>query len=250
MHGALHRLFVALLLLFPASQASAVSFGVYGEWSTGSQSFDFIDGIDLDVAYWTPGCDSFCTQLYVPGTDFDQSQWSLGALLDTNVAKDSLFGYRLEIGYERATKQANGAVYQTLFNTGNLAFSANTIPDVIGNGFEINNIFAFGVLRRERFKLWLGPNLRLGFQAYQYPLLGTGYEFSAGAGVRAGVNYHVSDRVSLSLTAGYTYVGRVGAVPFGNASGRFDDSGYTQGGNMFGINLAVILRGAGDQFTR
>ena len=45
MHRSLRRLVVAIVLLFPATQASAVSFGAYGEWSTGSQSFDFIDGI-------------------------------------------------------------------------------------------------------------------------------------------------------------------------------------------------------------
>jgi len=251
MLAVIRSLLLVSLLLLPAGRALAVSFGVYGEWSTGSQTFGFIDGIDVKPP-WTidPTTNEPNWSLYVPDSTFDQSQWSLGALIDTNVARDSLFGYRLEIGYERATKEGVPSIYQPLYSSGQLAFSATTYPDVVGNGLEINNIFAFGVLRREQFKLWMGPNVRLGFQAYQYPLLGTSYEFSAGLGVRTGVNYHVNERISLSLTLGYTYVGRFGGVPYGNVSGIWGDSGYTQGGNMFGINTAIIFRGAGDQFRR
>lgn len=239
---------LAAVMLFSASRALAIGFGMYGEWSAGGQTLDFYDGFQVwNYVVPPPGMTWQPTiTAYAPEMSMDQSQWSLGFVLDTNVAKNRVFAYRLEVGYERATKSADSTPYALGYPFPVFVFPTGATGDVIGNGLLLNNTFAFGVWRRERFKLWLGPAVRLGFQSYEYPTGQNGPEFVTGLGVRAGFNYHVSRRITTSITFGYTYVGRFGDTSSISGEGN----SYAQYGNMFGINAAVLFRSAGDQYVR
>ena len=80
---------LGLALLFPASSAMAVGAGMYFSYGHGWGNVEDDDFDDL----WDDG---------LPYTfDFEENVFGVGFTFDTNVAKNRLFNYRLEIGYER-----------------------------------------------------------------------------------------------------------------------------------------------------
>ena len=67
----------------------------------------------------------------------------VGFVLDTNVARDRIFNYRLVGGFEYAATDWTGAEGFNLY------------------GGSITNTFGFGIWRGPRFRLYLGPDIRL-----------------------------------------------------------------------------------------
>ena len=63
--------------------------------------------------------------------------------LDSAVAKDKLFNYRMNLGYEHVPRGSTDSTF-AMFN---------------GGSFE--NIFGFGVYRSKLMRVWLGPSLRI-----------------------------------------------------------------------------------------
>ena len=58
--------------------------------------------------------------------DYESDRFGLGFVMDTNVAKDSLFNYRLEVGYQHSWREFDD-------------FSG----EIESDGFTINNTFGF-----------------------------------------------------------------------------------------------------------
>jgi len=122
--------------------------------------------------------------------DLFNNGFALGFVMDTNVARDSLFNYRLNVGFRYATGQYD--------------FERNDYYET--RGFVLRNTFGFGVLRRERVRLWLGPAMDIELNDREANFTRhDAVEARIAFGPELGVNWHVSDRVSLGLTAGYHY---------------------------------------------
>lgn len=134
----------------------------------------------------------------------------IGLALDTAVAEDTLFNYRLQLGYARVS-----------FEHG----------DTDGNRFEMRHIFGFGVLRTKEVRLWLGPQIGLYYDDESYASY-----VGANIGPALGVNVQFGPVVSLAVTA----FGGYGA--YTNTS-RNDDSSKDHGTEwQAGVNLAVLFR--------
>ena len=121
-------LIAIFVTLFFVSNASALGLGFYGSFGSGSGEWevDPEDAPDYTV-------------------DTDNEHRGLGFVLDTAVAKDKVFNYRLQVGLDKWEEED----------------SAGNKFEI--DGFVVDNDFGFGVFRRENFRLWLGPELRIEY---------------------------------------------------------------------------------------
>ena len=233
---------LGLALLFPASSAMAVGAGMYFSYGHGWGNVDdddwdqiFDDGLPYDY-------------------DFDENVFGVGFTFDTNVAKNRLFNYRLEIGYERVWQEwpsGNPTLRWDYDFPGNPPPpAAFTRSKYTGNGLSINNAFGFGVVRTDRMRLWVGPALRLNadwYDADDFDVL----EFNVGVGPQVGINYHVGERTSLALSFGYQYLFALHSwsrEPDYLFPGDEDFDSIGGQHNIF-VNLSFFFRSAGDRFV-
>lgn len=175
---------VSLFLLF-ACNAGAIGLGVY---TTGG------GGQNID-------------------SEKDFTDLGLGLVLDTAVEKDTLFNYRLSIGYNNQSHNEGGTIDQCI----------------------MDNAFGFGILRNDHVRLWLGPDLTLS--ASENPRGDMFY--GVGIGPVIGVNVHLSDLLSLSFSvnASYSYLD--------------SDNSHIDSWNEWkvGGNLALLFK-IGDKYSK
>lgn len=116
--------------------------------------------------------------------DLSGNRIGAGFVLDTNPLGEGIFNYRLDVGYAHT------------FDS----------PDLISslNGVAVNNSFGFGIVRREDFRLWIGPALGLGADFISGGG-GSSAVLSVGGGVQAGANLAISESIAMTFSAGYQY---------------------------------------------
>jgi hypothetical protein len=139
--------------------------------------------------------DSLIANVNYANLNFSSNDLGVGLTLDTAVARDRLFNYRLNINYQHAWFDPSSP-------------DLPTINEFEYDGFEIDNVFGFGVMRRKGLRWWLGPGIRL---AAGRALLRAGGgasvqslpQFDVGAGIVTGVNLHWGKHFSLGATLGY-----------------------------------------------
>ena len=166
---------------------------------------------------------------------YETRRIGVGLALDTAVAKDKLFNYRMNLGYEN-TRERYQDVEFARFHQGS---------------FE--NIFGFGVYRSKLMRVWLGPALRIaagtadGDTGLGALVPGKVVNLTAGGGLAAGVNVHTGNFGSAAFTLGYQY----------SYQGRFiTDAGvgipsYLQGRDQrVNFNFSYFFRGKGDRFEK
>jgi hypothetical protein len=197
---------MGLALLAP-SGALAFGLGAYVEGAAGSVDWTFEDefGRDFDV-------------------DGDEKRGTFGFVLDTAVAKDTLFNYRLSVGFSRFD-----ADFDDVGETLELS------------GLVVDNTFGFGVYRSESLRLWLGPQVRLAFYTGEFE--DSGFEVDVIEFALApvvGLNLHLGRTMSLAFAAGYRFSGYAG-------SDEDDDDITGRGREVFG-NLSLLFRLSDDRW--
>jgi hypothetical protein len=222
----LHRSLASLLALallagVHAESAEAVGFGgffEYGRDFTGS-------GGDLAGAVAN----------VIPLSSFDRNEFGVGFSLDTNLARDRLFNYRLDLGFH-VVDWANP----------NLLAAAGTQN---GYGFMWNNAFGFGVFRNEHVRLWLGPAGRVNFDYYSNSFTDTLdiVDVQLGVGPEIGFNMHLGRHFTTTLSVAYNY--KWGWYAFANSNTFNNDVTISHTDNYVGVNLAFFFRTSGDQFN-
>lgn len=125
----------------------------------------------------------------------------IGVVFDTNVAKQSRFNYRLTVAYVENSSYDDGPTYKGI----------TTIHD-----------FGFSLVRRERFKMWLGPQLVLSsFSSIEAQSTDTatydGTVGQFGLGPVFGMNINFRPPLSLAFKAGYRRSGYAGDVDVTNS---------------------------------
>ncbi|MDL1968971.1 MAG: hypothetical protein LWW97_10630 [Deltaproteobacteria bacterium] len=192
--------------------------------------------------------------------DYDSDDWwndlessgdakfsGYGFIFDTAVAKDEVFNYRLQIGYEDAEYDID-SVYD-----GDLHID---ISDFVGNfkldidRFVIDNTFGFGIVRKENFRIWIGPQLRIGYMSGDGTMTlidGTKLNLDFDDGLVLGlapvigVNFNFINNLTIGVDLGYRFNFFVGSVD--KTYYRLFDSGYFYGNDdTFFINFAFIYR--------
>jgi len=210
--------FVIAIAFFSATTAQGVGYGAYFEYARG------IGQIDLPTVTVPFNEASF---------DRDSNLYGVGFALDTNVAGDKLFNYRMNIGYEYTSSEILGAGPNTSNGT--------------SNGLNLNNMFGFGVYRGQRARVWLGPSLRLSADFLSGAFPGNdSVDLGVGGGLALGVNLHTGDVGSAALTFGYQYQ-YVATVPTRDLI-LIPDETFAGGRHLVSFNLTYFFRSGGDRY--
>ena len=177
----------------------------------------------------------------------DATYFGGGFVLDTAVAKDKVFNYRLQLGYERGKFEFDSVRDEDL--------DIDISDDVEDFEFDVNqyifdNTFGFGIVRTEFFRLWLGPQIRLGVMEGDGSgsLISTGekydYEFFGGIlGIAPviGGNFNLRNNLTLGVDLGYRYSLIVGNLDKEGGGISDSDTWYGNEHNFF-INFVIMYR--------
>ena len=173
-------LFVAGILALADRDASALGIGAYGQikntWAT--VTADYIDPV--------PPLNDF-----IESSDATRIMYSFGFVLDTNVSIDSIFNYRLQLGIGFGTLSIDGRNY-------------NDDIDLIE--YSMYHSFGFGIIRSEKVRVWLGPQVGFGYASgkysYAYESNKEYREVFVSLGAILGFNIHITNGISLGIAGG------------------------------------------------
>jgi len=185
-------LVVSLMLIWGASSASALGLGTYYNLGWGSGE------IELDDNDFTFDIDS------------DHKTRAIGFVLDTNVAKDSVFNYRLNVSLDKMDIDGGPSL----------------------DGYVMDHTFGFGVFRNKYVRLWIGPQINLSYyddDDYDLDV------FGIGVGPAIGANIHAGDKISFTITSGYKYNFLLGSMSSDDFTG-YEGQYYINFGMLFRIN--------------
>ncbi len=159
----------------------------------------------------------------------DREISNYGFILDTAVAKDRLFNYRLAFQFEKNQAKDRGLDMK---------------------GIATTHDFGFGVLRNKAVRMWIGPQLRVAYYRDLSPNGPSGVEYDGsalgvGVGPVIGLNLHFPKVVTLSASASYIMLGRY-AGDYGiddvNTGGRVGNNDVDADFNGLFANISIIFR--------
>lgn len=160
--------------------------------------------------------------------EFDDSssapKFGAGFILDSCVAKDTLFNDRLNVGY-------------SFYNMDN-----DKLPKLKGFDYHVYNSFGFGIVRNEMIRLWVGPQVGIGMLYGTFDDDSTDEDanfvtFYGSLGAVAGINVHLASQFSIGFDAGYRFSSHIGASDYG-----VDGSDVTGNGGEVFANISFIAR--------
>lgn len=163
-----------------------------------------------------------------PDEDVDVTRGGLGFILDTAVAKNRLFNYRLNIGSEAVDYDIDGG---GTFET---------------KGLFMAHDFGFGIIRKKKLRLWAGPELRLSYSEGELENNSNTELHMAtfGIGPVVGLNLNFGKTVSLALKVGALAMGGGGYVEDKVSGQEWDIS---EDGSYAFANVGIIFR-LGDKY--
>lgn len=204
------------LLCLPPTHADAAGFGAFLEYLNGNGDIDFDGDFGFDKE------------------DYESNKFGVGFALDTNLAQDKLFNYRLTIGYQHTERDFDHS----------WPLADDTIK---ADGASINNVFGFGVWRTPSLRLWLGPSVRVGVDVFDPDVDDVDVvDVYGGFGGALGLNYNIGEHLTLGLSAGYQYM-FLGEIIHVDAFVN-DDETYSGNEHLVGLNFTVFFRTASDHF--
>ncbi len=205
----LWRCFVAAGVALMAATPASAGLGGYVEYGLVQYAANWID-------------DGFVQ-------DGDQAHaMGAGIAWDSNLAADELLNYRVNIGF-RHLEPSEGD------------------DDLRLDGLSAQFTVGLAPLRTESMRFWLGPSIGVSYLVCD-ECAGSGnnadvHQASLGLGPEFGLNLHLDERVTMSVTARYTFESTAQKVYFPSNS-QFD-RGW-QGRTS--LNVSFFLRNDDDQF--
>ena len=210
-------LLVLFIFLLFTSKAEAIGIGLAASGGGGSTD-------------WTLEDQWFYTETEDTS---DDTISAIGLVMDTNLAKDSLFNYRLEIGsqYTEVKVEAGG--------------SENTYEMTTA---YMSHDFGFAIIRKPKLRLWAGPELRFwggeGEDSDNPDVeakIGT-----VGLGPVVGLNINQGKLLTFAIKAAYLGTSSYGTLEHEPTNFYYDLEGE---GDLFYVNAAIIFR-FGDRFDK
>jgi len=163
--------------------------------------------------------------------DHNRDAVEFGFVLDTNLAQDRLFNYRLRVGLVAGDRE-----YADGFDT----VEEETF------GVAIENTFGFGIVRTPTVRLWIGPSLRLEVDGctdcddFGYDSTFIGF----GAGPEIGLNINIGDHFTIGPSVGYKYMY---VANIDDSSGS--DETFEGGQHQVSVLLNIFFRSGSDNFS-
>jgi len=167
--------------------------------------------------------------LGIDDTDFDADQYGVGVVFDTNLARNSLFNYRGTFGY-----RSSEHTFET--SLGDL--------DLDADGFEMNHLFGFGLIRTKRVRVFVGPAIRIGVDVFDTDSGTDLVNVDFGIGPEIGLNLHLARHLTVSPWAAYQYHYLVQAVDV-NGVGNDTGDGYE---HVVKAGISILFRSGSDQY--
>lgn len=206
----IYPLFLTAVIALFSSGLYAFGMGAYATATKGSYEWEY----NID-------------QQEDPLIDSVSRKTGFGFMLDTALAYNTLFNYRLQIGYSAIKIDNDSNAY-----------------DISGKEFHAYSSFGFGILRSDIARFWFGPQLGIGFingeYDLPYSLENQGNYFWTlyfSAGIVAGVNLNVGRFITFAIDFGYR-----AAAGFGTAEMASTDIGVQVTGSEGFVNLCAVLR--------
>jgi len=221
---------IFFLTLISLPQAShSFGLGIYVPFGTGSGTFTYADD-EYDTEY-----------------DFDTKYGGgFGIVLDTKIARDGLFNYRLNLGFINGTNTFEDYNMDIILSRDDYKY------------YVMDHTFGFGVLRNSWMRLWLGPQIRLaimnmeeeketGYDYYTQSISGIGF----GLAPVIGANFNFGPVFTAAIEIGYrvnSYAGTWEFDGYTSSSGSlYLSEDFTTSENMVFINFSLLFR-IGDVF--
>ena len=197
---------LVLAVLRFASNSFANSFGMYLDLGSGSG----------EAEYDYSGSEEF---------DIDTSFFGAGFQFETNpLTANKVFSYRFQAGFESR----------------DIEDEENTTLEL--GGLVINNTFAFGRNTSEKIRLWVGPQVLVGFYKGETDkeYLGDERSFSGvtfGLGLAGGANFGLgSGKTILTTTIGVRALGFAGNMEWNN-----EDEDLTGNATEFFLSVGILF---------
>lgn len=163
----------------------------------------------------------------------DANHFGINFVFDTNVAKRSVFNYRLNFGVEFFNHEYD---YGYSDPWGEYSYYYSYSHE--GVRIVTDHAFGFGIVKSRVVRLWMGPNVRFGF------LAGDEAGITLGGGITAlGLNFNFGPVFTLGLEAGYLFNADIYFDSIDEIDTYYDydtiDSGLN---NMFVVKLVILFR--------
>ncbi len=179
--------------------------------------------------------------------DFDTKyEGGFGIVLDTKIARDGLFNYRLNLGFINGTNTLKDYYMDIILSRDDYKY------------YVMDHTFGFGVLRNSFMRLWLGPQIRLAIMnmeeekeaiddSYTQSIYGIGF----GLAPVIGANFNFGPVFTAAIEIGYrisSYAGTWEFDGYSSSTGWVNISeDFTTSENMFFINFSLLFR-MGDNY--
>lgn len=182
---------IACLLALPAA-AHAAGMGVYGSYA-GGKSWQHVDARDWGGDFeknWT----------------VDHSRGNFGLVVDTCVAGDKSFNYRMNVGHGYGTVDVTRKRRDLVTDLVTTKRYHYFVYD-----WHFYNTFGIGVVRTKLIRFFLGPQIGI---CYMNDVNAARYsEFSFKLGLDFGLNINVGSFFTISPDGGVRFVGNIGTNP-------------------------------------
>jgi hypothetical protein len=235
---------VLTLLVFQGS-AIAAGWGPYFSWSREEPGTGF-PGDVIDELRNLGAPEDLIREVEEATVDVTVDHLSFGILYESAPARDKLFSYRGTLGFDIATDISIEEIDIAGFSIGDLGID---LDESSTYGLSTKHTFAFGLIRTDLIKWWVGPGVGLTFNYYKkdQELFGTTLEFEAanlsiGGGGETGVNIHLGSLLTLCVGGGVHW------RAFGFGGGSEDLGSFVWGnGPLYFVETSLLFRTGPDR---
>lgn len=223
---------IVILVMILSYNAQSIGLGFYVPFSSGTSTNEISDG--------------------GPNWNASHSGAGFGFVMDTKLAGDKLFNYRLNIGFHYSSSLADNPDYIAILPDSYYNYGY----DVSNYSLVFDNTFGFGFLRTPALRLWAGPQLRFGYTFgtgdanckycnYTDKLEITDYQVGLGFAPVLGANFNLGNVVSLCADMGYRWTIGYGGCNYDYYDNSFasnNDAGVFSEVSEYFVNISLIFR--------
>jgi len=234
---------VTLTLVLLTGPAFAGGWGPYFSWGQEEPSTGFPnDAIDFLRDLGLP--ENIVREVEAANVDVSLTHLTFGVMYESAPARDKLMSYRGTLGFDIATSLSvdDITIPSLPIDIDGLGFSFD-IDECSKYGLSTNHTLAFGIIRTDRLKWWVGPGIGLTFNYYDYGTEFLGFQRDAKAGGgETGVNLHLGPGMTLCVGGGIHW------RAFGLAAGSSDFGSFVWGnGPLYFIQVSLLFRTGPDR---
>ncbi len=235
---------VLTMLLWSAS-ALAGGWGPYFSWGRDEPSTGFPDDV-INALRDIGAPEDLIREVQDATVDVSVNHLSFGVIYDSAPAQDTLLSYRGTLGFDIATSISVDKVDIAGLSIDDLGID---LDESSKYGLSTKHTLAFGLIRTDLFKWWVGPGIGLTFDYYSLDqdFFGTTIDFKAanlsiGGGGETGVNIHIGESLTFCVGGGIHWR----AFGFGGGS---DEVGSFVWGNgpFYFVETSLLFRTGPDR---